>query len=175
MKKIILFLFLLLSVLFLGYLMLPGYSFPNPPPDAVQSMEGADTETPLRRSYFTDFTRAQVLYYYQNQINKSSFLNLPMPTLRLNYPPEDAQTLIRDQTHSVYLQEFVHPLRESVYVNGFRYESEDGTWYKGVHYYQKIIIRFVPSGYLPRLVVGFFIMLSIALLYREAKTITKYD
>jgi len=167
-------LFLIFSVALFVYLLLPNYPFPDPLPGSVQSMEGADTETPLRRGYFTDFTRAEILDFYQKQINISPFLNLPLSSLRLNYPPEEAQTLIRDQTHSVFLQEFVHPLRESVFINGFRLESEDGSWYKGVHYQYKIIVRFVPSSYISRIIVGLTVVISVLLLWQEVKYFVKH-
>jgi hypothetical protein len=161
---------LLFSILLFGYLLLPSYSFPKPIPGSVQSQEGADVETPLRTSYFTDYLRPQVLDYYQNQFTRSSFLNLPMPTLRLNYPPEDAQTLVRDQTHSVYLQEIVHPLRESLFVNGFTYQIQNNTIeYKGGVYQEIVTVKFVPSSLFARLVVGLMIVFSIVLVYREAK------
>jgi hypothetical protein len=174
--KILISLYVIFALVLFIYLLLPGYSFPNPPPGAVQSMEQADTETPLRRAYFTDFTRTEVVDYYQNQMSRSSFFSLPMPTLLLNYPPEDAQTLIRDQTRSVYLQEIVHPLRESVYVNGFIPKTaKDDIWYKGIHYQEKITIRFVPGSRVPRLIIGSFIIFSVALIYFETRNLTKYD
>ncbi len=132
---------------FLFYLLLPTPSFPIPPTDSVQSLENADVETPLRRSYFTNFSRAEVLEYYQQQFTKSPFLGIRLPTYRLNYPPEDAQQLIRDQTRSVFLEEIVHPFRESVFVNGFQPRvAKDDIWYRGVHYGTKITIRYIPSS-----------------------------
>lgn len=147
MKKIVFSLYIILSLLFLVYLFLPSPNFPNPPFDAYQSEEEADTETPLRRAYFTNFTREQVIDHYLNQFNRHS--------LRLNYPPEDAQTLIRDQTRSVYLEELVHPFRESLYINGFEPRvPKDDIWYKGVHYQAKITIRYSQSNKAIRLVVA---------------------
>ncbi|MGD0523216.1 MAG: hypothetical protein ABSA43_01515, partial [Candidatus Microgenomates bacterium] len=71
--KILISLYVIFALVLFIYLLLPGYSFPNPPPGAVQSMEQADTETPLRQAYFTDFTRTEVVDYYQNQMSRSSF------------------------------------------------------------------------------------------------------
>ena len=45
MKKIIRILFILLSTFFVFYLLLPNPTFPEPPSDALQSNESADTET----------------------------------------------------------------------------------------------------------------------------------
>lgn len=135
---------------FLGYLiLLPTPKFPEPPPGAVQSMEKADIESTSRRAYFTNYTREQVVAHYQNQFRYKNF------TLRLNYPPEDAQSLIRDQTRSYYLEELVHPFRESLYINGFIAQvPKDDIWYKGIHYEEKITIKYVPGSLVLRVFVG---------------------
>lgn len=147
--------FLLFSLIFIVYLLLPNPSFPTPPPDSIQSNEPADTETPLRRAYFTDFTRGEVLEHYQNQFNKSLLLGIPLPTYRLNYPPEEAQTIIRDQTRSTFLEEIVHPFRESVFVNGFEpKDAKDAIYINDRFFRQKIIVRFVPSPTVARVLVA---------------------
>lgn len=153
---------IVISALFLVYLALPGPDFPAPPPDATQSEEKADTETSLRRAYFTNFPRQEVVDYYREAFGKGP-LGLALPSIRLNYPPEDAQTLIRDQTRSTFLEEIVHPFRESVYVNGFEpKEKKDDVWYKGVDFRQKIIIKHHPSSVLVRFPLG---LLAIAATY----------
>ena len=146
-KKFAFGLYIVGSILFLIYLSLPSPKFPDPPFDAVQSMEEADTETPLKRAYFTQFTRGQVIDHYLNQFSRYS--------LRLNYPPEDAQTLVRDQTRSVYLEELVHPMRESLFINGFEARvPKDDIWYKGVHYGAKITIKYNKSLSLARVLIA---------------------
>lgn len=172
MNKILkLFLNTILSVLliiFFLYLILPSPEFPQPPSDSIQSIEGGDIETPLRRAYFTLFTRQEILTHYQNEFSKSSFLGIPLITYRLNYPPEEAQTLIRDQTRSTFLEEIVHPLRESFFVNGFKPSmAKDDIWYKGVNYQQKITVKYVPGNLIIRLITAGFILLSIVLLIKE--------
>ncbi len=143
------------SFIFILYLFLSTPSFPLPPSDALQSNEPGDTETPLRRAYFTNLTREEVLDYYQSQLRKSPFLNISLPTYRLNYPPEEAQTIIRDQTRSTFLEEIVHPLRESFFVNGFEPKQEKDTIFiEGRKWRQKITVRFVPSLPWVRIVVG---------------------
>jgi hypothetical protein len=155
-KKISIIVFAIVCVVFVGYLVLPNPPFPKPPPDSLQSQEPADLESPLRQSYFTNFTRDQVISWYENQFNQLSFLGLKLPTLLFNYPPEEAQTLIRDQTSSTFLQELVHPLRESIYINGFKPPSDKDEpifFVGGKHWVQKIIIRSVPSPMWARLVI----------------------
>src|SRR3990170_2036914 len=119
MKILVKSVYIIISAIFLLYLALPTPDFPLPPEGALQSQEPADTETLLRRAYFTNLTRQEVLDHYQEQFDSSSFLNIPVPTFRLNYPPEEAQTIIRDQTRSKFLEEIVHPMRESMFINGF--------------------------------------------------------
>jgi hypothetical protein len=119
MKTTVKILYAPLSLLFLVYLLLTNPDFPSPPSASIQSNEPSDTHIPLRRAYFTNFTRGEVISSYRNQFTESQFLGIPLPTLRLNYPPEEAQTIIRDQTRSTFLEELVHPMRESVFINGF--------------------------------------------------------
>ncbi len=136
------------------YAALPDFNFPEPPPGAKQSHEAADSETPLRRAYFTDLSREEVMAHYKQELQKSSYLGISLPTYRLNYPPEEAQTIIRDQVKSTFLEEIVHPLRESLFVNGF--EPKDSKYainIEGVHYRQKITVRFVPSNIPARVVI----------------------
>ncbi len=97
-------LFIVFSLVFIFYLLLPTPSFPEPPPDALQSDEPADLEDPLRRGYFTDLSRQEVLEHYQKEFNKSPLGNFSLPTHKLNYPPEEAQTRIRDKTRSTMLE-----------------------------------------------------------------------
>lgn len=148
-KKFLYLLLILFASIFLLYILKPSPQFPSPPPGAVQSMEEADTESSLRRAYFTNYTREQVIAHYKNQFRLKNL------TLELNYPPEDAQTLIRDQTKSYYLEELVHPFRESLYINGFVPQvAKDDIWYKGIHYQEKITIKYVPSNLISKLFMG---------------------
>lgn len=122
--------------------------------DFSQSGEPADVETPLRRAYYTNATREEVMRHYLNEFEKSFFLNLSFLTYRLNYPPEEAQTLVRDQTKSTFLEEIVHPLRESVYINGFEpLGPEYAIVVRGVPWRQKITVRYVPSSLVVRIVI----------------------
>ena len=151
------------GIFLLVYLGLPNVDFPISLPGSLQSDEPADTETPLRRGYYTDMTRAEVMDWYRSQFKWG---------IVLNYPPENAQILVRDQTKSTFLQEIVHPFRESIYINGF--EPEDAQYeinINGVHYRQKVIVRFVKSSMWIRLVVGAATLGLTYLLYMEFRKI----
>ena len=168
MKFLLKVLFILFSLTFLAYLFLPNPEFPTPPPDALQSDEPADTETSLRRAYFTNATREEVMLHYKNQLTKSSFLGIPLPTYRLNYPPEEAQVIIRDQTRSTFLEEIVHPFRESVFINGFEpKDPKDAIEIGGRSWRQKIIVRYVPSRLGVRLILGISTILAMVIVFRE--------
>ena len=120
------------------YILLPNPKFPNPPSDALQSKERGDSEDlSIRRAYFTNFTRGEVMKHYQNEFKG----------FRLNYPPEEAATIIRDQTRSTFLEEIVHPFRESFYVNGFEpKDPKDAIEIEGLSWRQKITVKYVPSN-----------------------------
>lgn len=91
-----------------------------------------------------------------------------MPTYRLNYPPEEAQTLIRDQARSTFLEEIVHPFRESIFVNGFEpTRPQDAIFVEGRAWRQKIIVRFVPSVTLIRLALWGSVLIFIPLIYGQ--------
>ncbi len=149
------------------YFLISNYPFPAPPPDALQSKEPADIETPTRRAYFTQYTREQVIAHYKAQLSY-------LPLITLNYPPEEAQSLIRDQTRSWYLEELVHPLRGSVYVNGFVPQVAKDVIYIGEKKYeQKITIKYVPTNLLVRLAMATAILVATYVLILEWKRALK--
>src|SRR3989344_416815 len=164
MNKLIKTILLFVSIVILIYVTFPSPGFPTPPPDSEQSTEPADTESSLRRAYFTNLSREEVINHYRLQFNNK----LGFPTLRLNYPPEESQSIIRDQTKSTYLEELAHPLRESIYINGFEPRSEKDTIViNGRKWEQKIIIRYVPSTVIIRLVITCLTIVLSYLLMRE--------
>lgn len=161
-------LWLFVSLIFIAalyYLWLPAPRFPTAPPGALRSQEPGDLETPYRRAFYTNYSRSEILKYYSQQFY------LPGQFL-LNYPPEDAFSLIRDQTHSSWLQELVHPWRESLYINGF-YPTKptEQIYIDGVHYLNKITLHYVPSTLVNRYTVLLLVAISIYFLWREYEKI----
>jgi len=130
------------------YVILPTPTFPNPPPDSLQSKEPGDVEDlSLRRAYYTNLSREEVMQHYQSEFKG----------YRLNYPPEEAVVIIRDQTKSTFLEEIVHPFRESFYINGFEPKSAEYAIVKdGRPWRQKITVKYVQSSMALR---GFVIIL----------------
>lgn len=163
-NKILNIIFFVFCVILLVYVSFPPPEFPTPPEAALQSNEPGDMESSLRRAYYTNLTRQEVIAHYESQFNQMNFV----PTLRLNYPPEEAQVVIRDQTKSTYLEELVHPMRESLYISGFEakntiYELNSG----GELWEQKITVKYVPSSIYWRILVVVLTLASIYLLVRQ--------
>lgn len=172
MKKLLSMVLILFSAVFLAYLLLPNPEFPVPPPNSLQSSEPADTESTLRRAYFTDYSREETMNWYKSQMDKSAFYNITLPTFRLNYPPEDSATIIRDQTRSTFLEEIVHPFRESLYINGFEPKNDkDAVIIEGRLFRQKIIVKQVSSAVPVRIAVFVGIVISLIVLFTGWKKV----
>ncbi|MFC1625529.1 hypothetical protein ACFL1Q_00605 [Patescibacteria group bacterium] len=168
MKRLCYILLFAIYFLLVVYITLPSPAFPDPPDDSIQSHEPADSEDPLRRAYFTNFNRDEVISHYKSEFS----LKFKLPSLVLNYPPEEAQTIIRVQTRSTFLQEIVHPFRESIYINGFEPSSpKDAINIEGRAWRQKIIIRYIPSSLIVRLIAT---LSTIAVSWLLIKEITKW-
>jgi len=160
--------YIIFSIIFLSYLLLPNLSFPEPPPDSLQSLEPADLENQFRRSYFTNFGREFIIKYYQKKF-KLLIFDKSLPSVRLNYPPEEAKTLIRDQTRSTYLEEIVYPFRESLFINGFEPTSEKDTIIvSGQKWHQKVTLKYVPSNAFARLMLGIASLILIYFVFKKA-------
>jgi hypothetical protein len=160
------------GVLFLFYLAIPNSDFPAPPLDSLQSHEPADSENPLRRAYFTNYSRAEVLVWYKGQFERPTVLGIKIPAYLLNYPPENAQTIIRDQTRSTFLQEVVHPFRESVFINGFEPTNpKDAIFIENRVWRQKITVRYIPSLPVVRLGVFAGMIYLTAVLFKQWRSI----
>jgi hypothetical protein len=150
------------------YLLLPSPDFPPPPSGVLISREPADTESTFRRSYYSNYSRSELMNYYSSMFGVSPFRRFPLPQFRLNYPPEESQTLIRDQTRTSWLEELVHPWRESIYINGY-YPTRptEQININGVHYLNKVTVRYIPSTPVTRLTVLFMTVICAYWLIKE--------
>ncbi len=98
-------------------------SLPNPTiidlKDALKSTEPGDTwQNKNTAAYFTNLDRKDIVNFYRNSY-ALHFGPWTLPSLRLNYPVEDTAVYVRKYIMSYYLEEIVHPLRESVFINGW--------------------------------------------------------
>ncbi len=142
------------------YLALPSPNFPQLPPGSIQSIEPGDTESIYRRAYYTNLTREEIMAYYFQQFGGWG--------LQIILPPEEAQTVIRDQTKSSYLEEIIHPGREVLYVNAFVPQlPKDQININKVHYLNKVAVRMVPSHVIGRLTMLLLVTGASLLLFKE--------
>jgi hypothetical protein len=152
------------------------------PQSRKSELSGDTVEVPNISAYFSNNYRRFVTEYYRNQFQSMS--RFPFPPITLNHPPEYAFSYIKDQTHSTYLEEYVYPLRGSLFVNGFEPFDEktkepryDGATYFSVGnalYETKVTLRYYPNRIASRLVVWGGINLIIIFLYNFVKKII-YD
>lgn len=166
------FIFVTFSIILLVYMLLPGTSsisdFPPLPSSTKSALEGDTIHVPNVAAYFSDHYRvfSTSLYYDAYE----SMNKIPFGPIKLNHPPEFAFVAIKDQTQSTFLEEFVYPLRSSIFVNGLEPVNEDGTpryWggeklsAGGRDYATKVTIRYYHSEIWVRLAVWLGIITSV--------------
>lgn len=184
MKKISLILFFVLNVVFLIYLLLPSPPLPPPLPDSLKSTEPGDTvQISGVVAYFSQYDRAYVTAYYQDSFDKLPILGIKLPSYRLNHPPEFAREKIRDQIQTGFLEEVVHPFRESLFINGFQpeidYKNNPQSLNKyrlivdGKLYVSKTTLRPFYSSLQARITNYFLILTSFVIIYQLIKKIFK--
>jgi hypothetical protein len=164
MKNFAKIIFVLFGIFLLTYLIWPAPPFPTTLWDFTSSTEPADKESPMRRGYYTNLTREQLMSHYSTEFGWGE---------RLNYPPEEAKTLIRDQTKATFLEEIVHPMRESIFVAGNELGSGMGVFeVDGTDFKQKVIVKYMISNVFVRVFIGLSTLGLIWILGGEwAKTI----
>ena len=170
----------LISFITLGtiYLLLPSPdNFPDLP-GAVRSTEPGDTvQIENVSAYYTDMPRKEAVDFYFNYFSRSPFLNIPLITYKLNHPPERIREVLRDTQQSTYVEEIVHPFRESFFVNGFEWNNDPFTPAKsreqnifvvdGKTYQFKVTIFYQKSVVWIRLIIFYLATVLGCLLVKE--------
>lgn len=174
-KKKWLLLILLTYLLGVIYLVFPGPTIPDLEP-ALRSTEPGDTwQIPGVWAFYTDLSRREAIDFFEKAFSRSSFLGIPLPTFRLNHPPEYARETIRDTLASNFYEELIHPLRESLFISGwipgedkaYLAQSKDPITYfliEGDRYNAKITLYHVESPVWARLLVWTGIIASSSIL-----------
>lgn len=172
-KKSLLSLFCIFNLLTLIYLIIPVPSLPDLP-YSVKSDEPGDTvQLKNVTAYYTNLSRTEVINFYKANYNGPIVIHL-------NHPPEKAKEIIRDTTQSYYLEEFILPYKESLFINGFEWEKDVFTKpekriqnkliFKGKEYSTKITLKTYPTS-IPARLLTFFItqatIISIVIIYRR--------
>lgn len=174
--------FSLLFILGTFYLVLPApREFPDLP-NSIKSIEPGDTTQKVNVSaYYTDLSRSEVLNFYSQYFSRSPFLNLPLFSYRLNHPPERIREVLRDTQQSTYVEEVIHPLRESVFISGFEWDNDPFTpperriknilMVEGKTYRFKVTLYYQESRLWQRLLVYYLFLISFYLLIRSYEVI----
>ena len=184
MRKLFIILGIFVSVVFLLYLIWPYdpasvYDFKSLPASVKSTLPGDSVEVKDLTAYFSDNYRNFVIPYYKE--NYRNLVKFPFPPLELNYPPEYAYTVIKDQTQSTYLEEITYPFRGSLYINGLepfvektqeaRFDGATLFGQSGGLYQTKVILRYYPSSIIFRILVWIGMNLSVIFLYKVGKRI----
>lgn len=152
--------------------------FKGLPDSAKSSLSGDTIQIPNVSAYFSNLFRDFVAsFYFANYQRVSHF---PFPPLKLNHPPEYSWVVIKKPTDTTYLEEFVYPLRDSLYVNGFERNRPDGTpiFYgapkleeAGQEFFTKTTLRLYTSNLIIRVMVWAQIVISIFLIFKMGKKV----
>lgn len=161
------------------YLTLPSPSLPDLD-NSVRSTEEGDTiQHPDQKAFYTNVERKDVIKEMQSKF-VVKIGNFVIPSMRLNYRPEETKEFVREQTPSSYLEEIVYPFRESLFVNGF--EPANSPIYRNwaakdvpkvihlqVNYFGKVTLRPVYSPIWARVLVWTLIFPSIYFVFLSLK------
>jgi len=153
----------LVYLLGLIYLLLPTGSLPDLHHSVRSDEEGDTWQNPDQKGFYTSLTRGEVIKDIDSQKTLSMF-GYQIHGYRLNYPPEDVFTLVRDQLKSNYLEEIVFPMRESVFINGWEPKKSPANagrpekdvsnlFFHGELYPAKVTLRPVTSSVFSRLLI----------------------
>lgn len=153
----------------------------SPLPESLKSNEPGDTiQVENVSAYFSNHRRQFATAFYRNGLKDLTFKILP--PIRLNYPPEMSYTFIRDQQLTTFLEEFVYPMRESIFVNGYEPFDEKGkAFHRGitnivvdyVFYDSKTTVKYYPSSVVLRLIAYFGAWAGILALLQLSKKALK--
>lgn len=174
--------YLFIGVIFLLgiiYLILPSPRYPDLTGGARSDEPGDTWQNPDQKGFYSNEDREYVLGDIQKQFSLK-LDGFVIPSYRLNYRPEEAYELVRDQLDSYYLEEIVYPLRESMFVNGWEpkktprfahlpAKSIPDISLHGIAYNAKITLRPVTSPVWARLLVWALCFPAAYLIYLSFK------
>lgn len=156
-KYLPLFLFNFLAIL---YLVSPLPQIPDLSHSAKSNEPGDTIQIPNVSAYYTNLSRTEVINFYRANYNG-------LFRIFINHPPEKAKQVIKDTIQSYYLEEYILPFKESLFINGFEWQNDVFTkpekrianrlLFEGKEYQAKITIRTFPVPLLNRFLSFFFI------------------
>lgn len=158
LKKILISILLIFNFFALVYLTSPVPALPDLPNSVKSNLPGDTVQISNVSAYFTNMTRTEVINFYQAYYSGLFRINL-------NHPPERSKEIFVNTMQSYYLEEFVLPFKESLYINGFEWEndvftksenrSKNKLIFNNKEYKAKITIRRFPTS-IPNRLIAFF-------------------
>lgn len=160
----------------------------SPLPDSLKSDEPGDTfQVSNVAAYFSNFKRAEITKFYQQDFKNNFWFGKFLPIVSLNHPPLYSKDVIRDQINVTFLEEYFYPLKGSLYIGGYEPAVENDLLHrahnfvgdhiqlkgKGPYYVSKTTIKFYQAPILGSLIVYIGIWLSILALFELSKKIFK--
>lgn len=175
-KKAIITIIVVINILFIAYLITPTPIL-KPLPDSVRStLPGDTTQLQNVTGYYTNLSRTEVIKFYR------SFYSSPL-LIRINHPPEKAKEIFRDTMQSYYLEEFIIPFKESLFINGYDWEKDVFTKpekriankliYNNIVYQSKINTKVYRTNILTRIIIFLTCEINIYLIYLCYKNLFK--
>jgi hypothetical protein len=158
LRKILISILVIFNILAVFYLISSTPVLPDLPSSAKSDLPGDTVQISNVTAYFTNMTRTEVMNFYKAYYSGLFRINL-------NHPPERSQDIFVDTMQSYYLEEFILPFKESLYINGYEWEndvftkvesrSKNKLIYNDIEYKAKITIRRFPTS-IPSRLIAFF-------------------
>lgn len=157
----------------------------SPIPGSTKSNEPGDTyQVPNISAYFSDIVREDITSFYRDDFRKKFFFGLFLPPITLNYPPIAAMQYVRNMLQdSTFLEEYVYPLRGSIFVAGYDPLVEahirkippnkfgEYIYINGKYFKSKTTIRYYPASWYISLLVYLGSWLAMIALYHLIKKV----
>jgi len=139
--------------------------------------------------YYTNLSQKEAIKFYLKHYSRSSLLNLPLLTKKIDYSPRYAKEIINDmhEKNTSFLTEVSHPMRESIILKGYGEISPEAITQKenkkviqfkpekNKQYNLKILVYYIESPIWARVLVliGIFMLTPIILkrIYESVKEI----
>jgi len=157
-RKIFISILIIFNLFAVFYLTSNTPTLPDLPNSIKSDLPGDTVQISNVSAYFTNMTRTEVMNFYKAYYSGLFRINL-------NHPPERSKEIFVNTMQSYYLEEFVLPFKESLYVNGFEWEndvftkvenrSKNKLVYNNKEYKAKITIRRFPTT-IPNRLIAFF-------------------
>jgi len=167
-KRLFFTILILFNIFFVIYLVTPTPSLKLLPNSVLSTLPGDTTQLKNVTGYYTNLSRTEVINFYLS-FYQSPFL------IRLNHPPEKSKEIFRDTMQSYYLEEFIIPFKESLFINGYEWEKDVFTKpekriqnkliYNNITYRSKINTKIISTSTYTRLSIFFIIQLGVYLIF----------